>query len=131
MENSVTLSTELVRMGVRLGITNHAVKKNALQTYSKETVCKTAVRIAIEKPVTEKPVHANEVVLQDGNHLCVIKNVMTEHLGEIAVAYVGIANMWQHATKRPGNVHLDVNQGTKGSTAKENVKLCTTDLIAT
>lgn len=27
MENSVTLSTELVRMGVRLGITNHAVKK--------------------------------------------------------------------------------------------------------
>lgn len=27
MENSVTLSTELARMGVRLGITNHAVKK--------------------------------------------------------------------------------------------------------
>lgn len=27
MENSVTLSTELVRMGVRLGITNHAVKE--------------------------------------------------------------------------------------------------------
>lgn len=31
------------------------------------------MRIAIERPVTEKPVHANEVVLQDGNHLCVIK----------------------------------------------------------
>lgn len=27
MENSVTLSTELVRMGVRLDITNHAVKE--------------------------------------------------------------------------------------------------------
>lgn len=42
---------------------------------------------------------------------------MTDHLGNYAVTYVVIVKRVTHVTKRRGRVLMDVNQGTKESTA--------------
>ncbi|XP_052692779.1 uncharacterized protein LOC128171057 [Crassostrea angulata] len=62
---------------------------------------------------------------------CVNNNVMTEHLGNSAVTYVVIVKRVTHVTKRRGRVLMDVNQGTKESTATKHAKLYTMDPIAT
>lgn len=42
---------------------------------------------------------------------------MTDHLGNSAVTYVVIVKRVTHVSKRRGRVLMDVNQGTKESTA--------------
>lgn len=63
MENSVTMSTGLATMVVKLASINLDVKEVALQRSMEEIVCKTAVRIVTsQKHVTGRPVCVMVVV---------------------------------------------------------------------
>lgn len=129
---SVTMSTGFVTMGVRQVITVIDVKESVLQSYTEETVCRTAVKnVTCPKDVTEGPVSVIMVVKRDGNLLCVWKNVMTEHLEQIAAVHVATVLKDSDVTRKLGLVPMDVTPFTRGSTAPKHVLKLTMDRIAT
>lgn len=133
MEISVTMSMGLVSMGVSLGIIQLCVIKNVLLGHTEKTVCKTAVKnVPPPGNVTEGPVHVMVVVKRAGNLLCVMQNVMTSVMEEIAANRAVTVKMECLVTRKldgvpRGGVHL----GLKKSTATKHVTINTTDLTAT
>lgn len=130
MDNSVTISTGLVAMGVRLGIFQLCVKKNVLSRHTEETVGEGAVNI-VTGHVTERLVCVMEVVETDGNLICVIENVMTQIMEEIVANRAVSVTKEFLATRKMDCVPWGVLLALKESTVTNHVIKRSMDVTAT
>lgn len=96
----------------------HYVRKNVLLENTDKIVRKTVVDIAkIQWLVTKALESVMEDALTDGDGPCVIKNVTTERMGQIAVVTVVTVIKDSHVTRRRGRVLRDVGLDMIGCTA--------------